>query len=281
MSINSVSSNSTNPLELNTETYESFKKQYGEYKSEWESISKSDGTDINTYLSEIKEKIEGLLNLLDKVVEDGYDEEIVKEAMQALGTLLKGSNTMMPLKVRLECLEMLLNAEKDQKILGNDYDEILGKLNDPDKGYSKEDFNKDYNIACDKKHYTDLIKDIDPNKVLTGKESLETLKEIYKEVITKKINEDLEKSESFLNEAKGKAATTSASLTLKIIQANHQFKELELENISDDKKEQDAQKNPMIKKLKDEGIWGENAVDRHLEMIKEERINEQKNTNRK
>ena len=38
----------------------------------------------------------------------------------------------------------------------------------------------------------------------------------------------------------------------------------------------------MIKKLKNEGMWTENnTIDRHLEMIEEERINELRNPNRK
>ena len=283
MSINSVSNNSTNTLGLNTATYASFRQQYEEYKSEWENISSSDSFKNNeSYLSEIKEKIEELLKELDKVVEDGYDEKIVEEAMQALGTLLKGSDAMMGLEVRLQCLEKLLEAMKNNEIVKNDYDTILAKLKDPNTNYSKEDFEKDYAIACEKKDYINRIKELDPNKKLTGEESLEELKQIHIGIITTKSTEDLEKSQNFLNEAKGRGATTAASLALKVIQAKHQFKELDLENISDQKKEQDAQKNPMIKKLKNEGVWEENnTIDRHLEMLKEERINELRNPNRK
>lgn len=281
MSINSVSNNSTNTLGLNTATYASFRQQYEEYKSDWENISSSDSFKANeSYLSEIKEKIKELLEELDKVVEDGYDGKIVEEAMQALGALLKGTGTMMGLEVRLQCLEKLLEAMENNEILENDYDTILAKLNDPNTNYSKEDFEKDYAIACEKKD----IKDLDPNKFneLTGEESLEELKQIHIGIITTKSTEDLEKSQNFLNEAKGRGTTTSASLALKVMQANHQFKEIELENISDQKKEQDAQKNPMIKKLKDEGVWAENnTIDRHLEKIEEERINELRNQNRK
>ena len=283
MSINSVSNNSTNTLGLNTATYASFRQQYEEYKSEWENISSSDSFKNNeSYLSEIKEKIEELLKELDKVVEDGYDEKIVEEAMQALAALLKGTGTMMGLEVRLLCLEKLLEAMENNEIVKNDYDTILAKLNDPNTNYSKEDFEKDYAIACEKKDYINRIKELDPNKKLTGEESLEELKQIHIGIISAKVNEDFQASQNLLNEAKGKGATTAASLALKVIQANHQFKELDLENISDQKKEQDAQKNSMIKKLKNEGMWTENnTIDRHLEMIEEERINELRNPNRK
>lgn len=286
MSVNIVSNNNTtSSTESNMTPYEKFQLEYSEYKSEWENISSSDSFKNNeSYLSEIKDKIEELLKELDEVVEEGYDENVVKEAMQALAALLKGTGTMMGLEVRLQCLEKLLEAMKNNEIVKNDYDTILAKLNDPNTNYSKEDFEKDYAIACEKKDYINRIKDLDPNKFkeLTGKESLDELKQIHMGIITTKSTEDLEKSQNFLNEAKGRGATTSASLALKVIQAKHQFKELDLENISDQKKEQDAQKNSMIKKLKNEGMWTENnTIDRHLEMIEEERINELRNPNRK
>jgi|GEM_PF-5334049 len=296
MSVNIVSnSNNTSSTESNTTPYAKFQQQYSEYKTEWENISSSDSFKNNeSYLSEIKDKIKELLDELDKVVEEGYNENVVKEAMQALGALLKGTSTMMSLEVRLQCLEELLEAMENNKILYKDYSDILNKLDDPDiletldepdpeKIYSKEDFDKFYDNAL-KNYYRDHIEKLDPTKFkeLTGEESVEDLKKIYIRIISAKVNEDFQASQNLLNEAKGKGATTAASLALKVIQANHQFKELDLENISDQKKEQDAQKNPMIKKLKNEGVWEENnTIDRHLEMLKEERINELRNPNRK
>ncbi len=105
------SSNNTSSTESNMTPYEIFQQQYSEYKTEWENISSSDSFKNNeSYLSEIKDKIKELLDELDKVVEEGYDEKIVKEAMQALGALLKGSNTMMSLEVRLQSLEAILES---------------------------------------------------------------------------------------------------------------------------------------------------------------------------
>lgn len=310
MSTSPITNNSVTYPELHTETYESFRQQYEEYVSTFENISSSDSYKTNvSYLDNIKQKLEELLEELDKVVEDGYDKEVVEEAMQALGALLKGSSTMMSLEVRLECLEKLIEAMSKNRLSKENYDNILSKLNDPDNDYSKEDFDQDYDTACknyykeliekrfaetiklsgdetadklQKIYYKALIAERFPTKSLNGNETADELQKIYLDASEEEINGEVNQNKAQLDEANAKANTTVASLSLKVIQANHQFKSIELENISDQKKEQDAQKNPMIKKLKNEGVWAENnAIDRHLEMIEEERINELRNQNRK
>ena len=304
MSVNTISNNSGNTTSVEetnkeNEAYTNFQNQYQELKDTLNEISGTDECINNiTYINKIADKIKELLETLDGIVADGFDEKVVKEAMQALATLLNGTNTMMSLKARLTCLAML-NTAVPSLISEDNYSKILDKLNNLEKDYSVLDFKKDfYTAKVDKLLSEDTKKDIidkiknadnenDLDKIYNDaainaeNEVLKKEKEALVDKLKGVFEEAAEISNNKLNTAKGIAATTSASLTLKVMQANTQFKEIELENISDQKKEQEAKKNPMFKKLRDEGMWKESTVDRYQEMLSEERIKEIRNTNRK
>ena len=248
-------------------------------------------------LKSLKEALVKALVDLRVALSGVYDEAKIDQLMQALGTLLAGNATLMSLQARITAYETLLRLKEENKVTEEDYAALLAKLNSAD-GIQEATFLKLLNdIAPCRKSCQDFLNENESTlgeskcaalKAELGKSmnvllgcNLDVLK-IYNDTL---INLLLPLRNTLLSMAtatnEDQKALQSASLSMKVIQANNSYRDIESQLISDEILDNKAKMDENLKRFRDEGIWGGTTSKRREEILQEQALQKARDAEQK
>ena len=249
---------------------------------------------LNSALKEFKDAIEEKLENLKNAIDED-DTETIKDLVEILASLLTDTKKML-LEARVKMMLALIDAKNLGQIGEKDYGILAEKLNALDP-LTEEEYKKLFDGA---KIRQELLEKLNNVKNETGDEYQRLLSELQG-VDLEKIQGDFK--EKFLDQIKvaqelfhykemnkeltygydlsqSRKKNISKSLSMKVMQANNQYRGIELELNAQKNVDEKANENPNMKRLRDDGIWIESSTDRHQKLVQEDRINEMNNKNR-
>ena len=289
MSVNPVSSGSELSVEQKKAQYQA---QYNEYYNTYTTLINND--DYKSYFAEngelkaLKDKLAELLEALNHAFDEIYDEAKIDALMQALGALLSGSDAVMGLEARILAYKELVALKARDSITENDYNGLLAALNS-DTPLKKTNFDKVLELAQSRKNTSDFL--IASKSQLEEKAAYKTLSEKTNKTITDLLNFDKDALKTYtldlinlqsdLNQKltdmmfianKTIKLSKSASLSMKVIQANNAYRDIEGQLKAEANMDERAQMDENMKRLRDEGIWASTTSKRREEILQEEAL---------
>lgn len=286
---------SVNPVSGGSElSVEQKKAQYREQRDEYCNIFATLVNDdrYKSYFAEngelkgLKEKLEDLLEELDHALDGIYDEAKIDKLMQALGALLAGSATLMGLEARILAYITLADLNAQDLVTEADYGDLLAALNSK-APLNESKFDKLLEIAQYRKSIGDFInknksrlgnacEDLESELSITIANLLQSDDNALKTYTTRildlssKLRDALFDMISLMD--KTRRSSKAASLSMKVIQANNAYRDIESQLKADASIEDRAILNENMKRLRDEGIWVTTTSKRREEVLQEDAL---------
>ena len=296
MSVNPVSGGSELSVEQKKAQYE---EQYEEYNTIYTSLINDDKYHDyfaeNGALKPLKDALEEALNNLRHALDGVYDEEKIDALMRSLGDLLVGNTALMGLEARIAAYVALLGLKDENKITEDDYNALLAVLNSPEN-LNKEKFDKLLDIAQSRKTKADFLTE---NKSKLGSRT-EALEEALGKTISELLEYSLEELDNYNNTLNNlhlvlekalidvvtfisdtQRAIQSATLSMKVMQANNAYRDIESQLQAEANLEAMAQKNENLKRFREEGAWQDSNIKRRQEVLQEGRLQKAKEAEQK
>lgn len=243
--------------------------------------------------------VKAALDALDKALE-GYDETAIDEAMKALASAIavmqsKKGFVEADMPARIQAYNELKEVKNQ---IGGDYAELLKKLNDTSNAYNVtiDNFKDVLEVAKYRKSYKDSLdscssvnqnsKYVELKGLLYNDQynicSFLSEEAVARQEYVKRLGvldsgvKDVWSSKAFADNTTH-VATQTATLSMKVMQANNAYRDIESQMEAEINLEAMAQKNENLKRLRDEGIWRGTKSQRRQEILQEEALQKARN----